>query len=99
VTERSRKHRHDRRPAESRASSSLSGGTRLPTESERGLTFLARLAAEFTTVLSLTDLLDHVIHVLHEDGGLEAFDARRPERHLAGRLYVDLLCARQRFAS
>ena len=40
-----------------------------------------------------------VIHVLHEDGGLEAFDARRPERHLAGRLYVDLLCARQRSAS
>ncbi|MBZ5641020.1 MAG: FkbM family methyltransferase [Acidobacteriia bacterium] len=36
-----------------------------------------------------------VIHVLHEDGGLEVFDARRPERHLAGRLYVDLLCARQ----
>ena len=40
-----------------------------------------------------------VIQVLHEDGGLEAFDARRPERHLAGRLYVDLLCARQRVAA
>ena len=35
------------------------------------------------------------IHVLHEDGGLEVFDAGRPERYLAGRLYVDLLCARQ----
>lgn len=39
-----------------------------------------------------------VIHVLHEDGGLEVFDARRPERHLAGRLYIDLLCARQDLA-
>jgi FkbM family methyltransferase len=39
-----------------------------------------------------------VIHVLHEDGGLEIFDARRPERHLGGRFYVDLLCARQRLA-
>ncbi len=36
-----------------------------------------------------------VLHVLREDGGIEAFDAARPERHLAGRLYVDLLCARQ----
>ena len=39
-----------------------------------------------------------VIHVLHENGDLEVFDARRPERHLAGRLYVDLLCARERLA-
>jgi FkbM family methyltransferase len=39
-----------------------------------------------------------VIHVLHEDGGLEPFDARRPERHLAGRLYIDLLCTRERLA-
>jgi len=39
-----------------------------------------------------------VIHVLREDGGLEAFDAHRPERHLAGRLYVDLLCAREPLA-
>ena len=36
-----------------------------------------------------------VIQVLHQDGGLEPFDARRPERHLDGRLYVDLLCSRE----
>jgi len=35
-----------------------------------------------------------IIQVLREDGGLEAFDASRPERHLAGRVYIDLLCAR-----
>ena len=39
-----------------------------------------------------------VIHLLHDDGGLEVLDARRPERHLGARLYVDLLCARQRLA-
>ncbi|TMJ08824.1 MAG: sensor domain-containing diguanylate cyclase [Bacillati bacterium ANGP1] len=82
VTERSgRKHRHDRRPAESRAPSPLSGGTRLPTESERGLTFLARLAAEFTTVLSLTDLLDHVIHVLHEEAGFDSCEISLLTKH------------------
>jgi hypothetical protein len=36
-----------------------------------------------------------VIQVLHQDGGLEPFDARRPERHLDGRLYIDLLCGRE----
>jgi FkbM family methyltransferase len=36
-----------------------------------------------------------VIHVLHEDGTVEAFDEGRPERHLADRIYVDLLCARR----
>ena len=82
MTERSgRKHRHDRRPAESRAPSPLSGGTRLPTESERGLTFLARLAAEFTTVLSLTDLLDHVIHVLHEEAGFDSCEISLLTKH------------------
>jgi FkbM family methyltransferase len=35
------------------------------------------------------------VHVLHTDGRLEPFDTRRPERHLHGRLYVDLLCARE----
>ena len=39
-----------------------------------------------------------VIQVLHQGGGLEPFDARRPERHLDGRLYVDLLCGRERLA-
>lgn len=36
-----------------------------------------------------------VIQVVHQDGGLEPFDAGRPERHLDGRLYVDLLCSRE----
>jgi FkbM family methyltransferase len=37
-----------------------------------------------------------VLHVLHQDGSLEVFDALRTERYLGGRLYVDLLCVRQR---
>jgi hypothetical protein len=35
------------------------------------------------------------VHVLHADGALEPFDIRRPERHLRGRLYVDLLCEKE----
>lgn len=50
------------------------------------------------SVLDFFHARGFVIHVLHDDGGLEAFDARRPDRHLGGRLYVDLLCARQRLA-
>jgi FkbM family methyltransferase len=47
------------------------------------------------SVLDFFHTRGFVIHVLHADGGLEVFDARRSERHLDGRLYVDLLCARQ----
>ncbi len=36
-------------------------------ESAEALGFLARLATDFTTVLSLPDLLEHVIRVLHEE--------------------------------
>jgi FkbM family methyltransferase len=46
------------------------------------------------TVLDFFRTRGFILHVLHEDGSLEAFDAARPERHLAGRLYVDLLGAR-----
>jgi diguanylate cyclase (GGDEF)-like protein len=72
VTERSDRKRPDKRAGEPRSSSSSTGGNRLPAESERGLTFLARLAAEFTTVLSLTDLLDHVIHVMDEEAEFDS---------------------------
>jgi hypothetical protein len=51
------------------------------------------------SVLDFFNTRGFVIHVLHEDGSLELFDARQPERHLGDRLYVDLLCARQRFAA
>jgi FkbM family methyltransferase len=50
------------------------------------------------SVLDFFHTRGFVIHVLHADGGIEVFDAQRPERHLAGRLYVDLLCARRRLA-
>ena len=46
------------------------------------------------SVLDFFQSRGFVIQVLREDGGLEAFDASRPSLHLAGRLYVDLLCAR-----
>ena len=39
------------------------------------------------------------IHVLHDHGGIESFDANRLERHLNGRIYVDLLCARSRLTA
>src|SRR5207249_239530 len=70
-------------------------GHRITTDAFRA----GRGVAPSDTVPLLSRVRGFVIHVLHEDGGLEAFDARRPERHLAGRLYVDLLCARQRSAS
>lgn len=42
---------------------------------------------------------DFVVHALGEYGAIEPFDAAHPERHLGVRGYVDLLCAKQRFAS
>lgn len=39
---------------------------------DKALAFLARLAAEFTAVLSLPDLLEHVIRVLHEEIGFDS---------------------------
>jgi len=42
------------------------------TEPDRALAFLARLAAEFTTVLNLSDLLEHVLQVLHEEIGFDS---------------------------
>jgi diguanylate cyclase (GGDEF)-like protein len=44
----------------------------LATEPEKALAFLARLASEFTAVLSLSDLLEHVICVLREETGFES---------------------------
>jgi diguanylate cyclase (GGDEF)-like protein len=42
------------------------------TEPNKALAFLARLATEFTVVLNLPDLLEHVMQVLHEETGLES---------------------------
>jgi GAF domain-containing protein len=44
----------------------------LPTESGKALAFLARLAAEFTAVLNLQNLLDHVMRVLAEETGFDS---------------------------
>ena len=41
-------------------------------EPDRALAFLARLAAEFTTVLNLSELLEHVLKALHEDVGFDS---------------------------
>ncbi len=67
-----RKRRRGPRPEEPHVPPAAASGTGEPTESERGLTFLARLAAEFTTVLSLSDLLEHVINVLREETGFDS---------------------------
>ena len=39
---------------------------------DKALAFLARLASEFTMVLSLPDLLEHVLRVLREDTGFDS---------------------------
>lgn len=39
---------------------------------DKSLTFLSRLATEFTTVLSLADLLEHVMRVLREETGFDS---------------------------
>ncbi len=41
-------------------------------EPDRVLAFLARLATEFTAVLSLPDLLDHVLRVVREETGFDS---------------------------
>jgi len=41
-------------------------------ESEKALGFLARLATDFTAVLSLPDLLEHVTRVLREETGFDS---------------------------
>jgi diguanylate cyclase len=51
---------------------------------DKSLTFLSRLATEFTAVLSLTDLLEHVMRVLREETGFDScalalIDDRNPD--------------------
>lgn len=51
---------------------------------DKSLTFLSRLATEFTAVLSLTDLLEHVMRVLREEIGFDScslalVDDRNPD--------------------
>jgi diguanylate cyclase (GGDEF)-like protein len=50
---------------------------------DKSLTFLSRLATEFTAVLSLADLLEHVMRVLREETGFDScalalVDDRKP---------------------
>ena len=42
------------------------------TPPDKSLAFLSRLATEFTAVLSLGDLLEHVMRVLHEETGFDS---------------------------
>jgi hypothetical protein len=46
---------------------STRGSSACAAESHKALRFLARLASEFTAVLSLPDLLGHVMRVLREE--------------------------------
>lgn len=56
---------------------------------------MAQMGFQAAPVLEFFRRRGFVIHVLHEDGTVEAFDEGRPDRHLADRIYVDLLCARR----
>jgi diguanylate cyclase (GGDEF)-like protein/PAS domain S-box-containing protein len=52
---------------------------------DKALFFLARLAAEFTTILSLPDLLEHILRVLREETGFDScslalVDSTNPEQ-------------------
>lgn len=52
---------------------------------DKALTFLARLATEFTTILSLPDLLEHILRVLREETGFDSctlalVDGTSPDR-------------------
>lgn len=52
---------------------------------DKALTFLARLATEFTTILSLPDLLEHILRVLREETGFDSctlalVDGASPDR-------------------
>jgi diguanylate cyclase (GGDEF)-like protein len=56
-----------------------------PVVSAKALAFLARLATDFTTVLSLPDLLEHVLQVLREETefhscGVALLDPHDPDR-------------------
>src|ERR1700730_15637050 len=55
-----------------------------PPPADKSLTFLSRLATEFTAVLSLPDLLEHVMRVLREETGFDSctlalIDDRNPD--------------------
>lgn len=50
-------------------------------DSDKALAFLARLAAEFTAVLNLPDLLEHVIRVLNEEIGFDSAAVSLLEKH------------------
>src|SRR5205807_5932963 len=60
----------------------VGGGGAVPTD--KSLAFLSRLATEFTAVLSLPDLLEHIMRVLREETGFDSctlalIDERSPE--------------------
>jgi two-component system, cell cycle response regulator len=68
----------------SRATSAPPGNDVRSIQSPKGLAFLAKLATEFTAVLSLPDLLERVMQVLREETGFDScgvalLDAHDPD--------------------
>ncbi len=59
-------------PSKSPTSATRGRNSPLRPEPDKALAFLARLAAEFTAVLSLPDLLEHVMRVLREEVGFDS---------------------------
>jgi diguanylate cyclase (GGDEF)-like protein len=55
---------------------------------DKSLTFLSRLATEFTTVLSLSDLLEHVMRVLREETGFDSCSLALVDDHAPDHLVV-----------
>src|SRR5215472_6730341 len=53
----------------------------LSVEPDKAVGFLARLAADFTAVLSLPDLFDHVLRVLHDETGFHSCSLAVPDPH------------------
>lgn len=53
----------------------------LSVEPDKAIGFLARLAADFTAVLSLPDLFDHVLRVLHDETGFHSCSLAVPDAH------------------
>jgi diguanylate cyclase (GGDEF)-like protein len=58
------------------------------TEPNKALTFLARLATEFTVVLSLPDLLEHVMQVLHEETGFDSCSVALADERIPDALII-----------
>jgi diguanylate cyclase (GGDEF)-like protein len=68
-------------PQEARAAPTPPLAVTAPTPADRSLAFLSRLATEFTAVLSLPDLLEHVMRVLREETGFDSCSLALVDEH------------------